>query len=145
MDTTDLRIARTRLGGPPRRLMLGAAVPALALALSLLPALSPATAAEDEVVFGPEMTTECTQAVEQASAAGGGTADGDTVGYGDNTDQCANPPQEPAGAARPDGDGDGLYDDDELYVYYTNPWAWDTDGDGAGDGEEVYYGTDPNW
>ena len=90
MDTTDTRIARTRLSGATRRLMLGAAVPTLALALSLMPALTPA-----------------------------------------------------AGAAQPDGDGDGLYDDDELYVYGTDAYAYDTDGDGVGDGEEVYYGTDP--
>ena len=50
----------------------------------------------------------------------------------------------PAGAAqRPDRDGDGLYDDDELEVYGTNPDVYDTDGDGVGDGEEVYVGTDP--
>jgi hypothetical protein len=44
---------------------------------------------------------------------------------------------------RPDGDGDGLYDDDETGVYGTNPSNFDTDGDGTGDGEEVYLGTDP--
>jgi hypothetical protein len=44
---------------------------------------------------------------------------------------------------RPDSDGDGLYDDDELEVYGTDPAWWDTDGDGAGDGEEVYYGSGP--
>ncbi|MDQ3695362.1 MAG: thrombospondin type 3 repeat-containing protein [Chloroflexota bacterium] len=46
-------------------------------------------------------------------------------------------------AERSDRDGDGLYDDDELNVYGTNPDLWDTDGDGANDGEEVYYGTNP--
>ncbi len=45
--------------------------------------------------------------------------------------------------ARPDRDGDGLYDDDETDVYGTNPDVYDTDGDGVGDGEEVYVGTDP--
>jgi hypothetical protein len=50
----------------------------------------------------------------------------------------------PAHAAqRPDRDGDGLYDDDEVEVYGTNPDVFDTDGDGVGDGEEVYLGTDP--
>jgi hypothetical protein len=44
---------------------------------------------------------------------------------------------------RPDRDGDGLYDDDEVEVYGTNPDVFDTDGDGVGDGEEVYLGTDP--
>ncbi len=47
-------------------------------------------------------------------------------------------------AAQPaDRDGDGLYDDDEVDVYDTDPDHDDTDGDGVGDGEEVYYGTDP--
>ena len=50
----------------------------------------------------------------------------------------------PARAAQwSDLDGDGLYDDDELEFYGTNPYVYDTDGDGWGDGEEVYYGTDP--
>src|SRR5215207_6765485 len=45
----------------------------------------------------------------------------------------------PARAAqRPDRDGDGLYDDDEVEVYGTNPDVFDTDGDGVGDGEEIY-------
>lgn len=44
---------------------------------------------------------------------------------------------------RPDGDGDGLFDDDESFVYGTDPFSYDSDGDGVGDGEEVYYGTDP--
>jgi hypothetical protein len=42
-----------------------------------------------------------------------------------------------------DGDGDGLYDEDESGVYGTNPQVFDTDGDGSGDGEEIYLGTDP--
>jgi hypothetical protein len=46
-------------------------------------------------------------------------------------------------AQRPDRDNDGLYDDDEMEVYGTNPDVYDTDGDGVGDGEEVYLGTDP--
>lgn len=50
----------------------------------------------------------------------------------------------PARAAqRSDRDGDGLFDDDEVNVYGTNPDLYDTDGDGSGDGEEVYLGTDP--
>jgi hypothetical protein len=39
---------------------------------------------------------------------------------------------------RPDSDGDGLYDDDEVEVYGTKPDVADTDGDGTGDGEEIY-------
>jgi hypothetical protein len=46
-------------------------------------------------------------------------------------------------AQRPDRDQDGLYDDDEVEVYGTNPDVYDSDGDGVGDGEEVYVGTDP--
>jgi hypothetical protein len=50
----------------------------------------------------------------------------------------------PARAAqRSDRDGDGLFDDDEVNVYGTNPDLYDSDGDGSGDGEEVYLGTDP--
>ena len=46
-------------------------------------------------------------------------------------------------AQRPDGDGDGLFDDDEADVYFTDPLEPDTDGDGTDDGEEVFNGTDP--
>ena len=54
----------------------------------------------------------------------------------------------PAAAETPpsvwsDRDGDGLYDDDELFVYGTNPLDYDTDADGIGDGEGLFYGTDP--
>lgn len=49
----------------------------------------------------------------------------------------------PAAAQRPDGDDDGLFDDDEAFVYGTDPINPDTDGDGVDDGAEVYYGTDP--
>jgi hypothetical protein len=48
-----------------------------------------------------------------------------------------------ATAERPDSDGDGLYDDDEAGVYFTDPANPDTDGDGSDDGQEVYDGTDP--
>ena len=50
-----------------------------------------------------------------------------------------------APAARPDGDGDGLYDDDEVNVYGTDPKVADTDKDGVSDGEEVFNKTDPRW
>ena len=50
---------------------------------------------------------------------------------------------QPVAAQAADGDGDGLYDDDEQDVYGTDPWTWDTDGDGSSDGEEVHFGTDP--
>jgi hypothetical protein len=47
-------------------------------------------------------------------------------------------PARGAAAQRPDRDGDGLFDDDEVNVYGTNPDVFDTDGDGVGDGEEIY-------
>ena len=54
-------------------------------------------------------------------------------------------PAAPA-AAQPapvDSDGDGLYDEDEQYIYGTDPYNPDTDGDGRTDGQEIYDGTDP--
>jgi hypothetical protein len=41
------------------------------------------------------------------------------------------------GAAQTDGDGDGLSDDAERYLYLTDPARPDTDGDGNTDGEEA--------
>jgi hypothetical protein len=41
-------------------------------------------------------------------------------------------------AQRTDRDFDGLFDDDEVEVYGTNPDVYDTDADGVGDGEEIY-------
>jgi hypothetical protein len=43
-----------------------------------------------------------------------------------------------ARAQRPDGDGDGLFDDDEANIYGTRADVFDTDGDGVGDGEEIW-------
>lgn len=43
----------------------------------------------------------------------------------------------PLPAAGPDGDGDGLSDDAERYLYLTDPSSPDTDGDGVPDGEEA--------
>ena len=36
-----------------------------------------------------------------------------------------------------DSDKDGLSDDQEVEVYFTNPWLPDTDGDGLKDSEEA--------
>jgi hypothetical protein len=45
----------------------------------------------------------------------------------------------------PDDDDDGLSDDDETGVYFTDPLSTDTDGDNFSDGNEVnIHGTDPN-
>lgn len=43
-----------------------------------------------------------------------------------------------------DTDGDGLSNDDEESVWYTNPLSKDTDGDGYADYTEVINGYDPN-
>ena len=45
---------------------------------------------------------------------------------------------------RPDTDGDGLTDLEELEEYGTDPLEPDTDGDGYLDGDEVAEGHDPN-
>lgn len=52
-------------------------------------------------------------------------------------------PKKPPAEQRPDGDGDGLFDDDETNVYGTDPGRSDTDRDGVSDGEEVFNKTDP--
>ena len=45
---------------------------------------------------------------------------------------------------KPDTDGDGLTDYEEVTKYHTNPLKMDTDGDGLSDGDEVIkYHTDP--
>jgi Bacterial TSP3 repeat len=53
-------------------------------------------------------------------------------------------PAPPGPGGREDRDGDGLFDDDEMTVYGTNPDVADTDGDGPDDGQEVFDGTNPN-
>ena len=70
---------------------------------------------------------------------GGSVPDGEEVAVG--TD-----PLDPNDDVRPvDTDGDGLLDDDEINVTFTDPLNPDTDGDGLLDGEEVLvYLTDPN-
>src|SRR5687767_11617388 len=102
----------------------GAALPALAVALTLLPAFSPVAAAEEEFVFAPEILTECEQAVQQTSAASSLAPD---------LDQCVPPIVfgYTADVGLLDGDGDGLFDDDETSVYGTDPFAPDSDFDGV--------------
>ena len=43
-----------------------------------------------------------------------------------------------------DTDGDGLWDRQELYEIFTNPFLADTDNDGVDDYDEVLSGSDPN-
>lgn len=42
-----------------------------------------------------------------------------------------------------DTDGDGLFDDEEIYIYHTNPLMPDTDGDGMPDAWELSYHLNP--
>lgn len=42
-----------------------------------------------------------------------------------------------------DSDGDGLSDNDELYIYHTNQNYYDTDGDGYDDKKEILSGYSP--
>jgi len=44
---------------------------------------------------------------------------------------------------RYDHDGDWLYDDEEIAIYSTNPFLWDTDNDSFGDNMEIAEGSDP--
>lgn len=54
------------------------------------------------------------------------------------------PAQNASRLARPDSDGDGVYDFFEVHKYSTLPSEYDSDGDTYGDGDELFiYGTDP--
>lgn len=44
-----------------------------------------------------------------------------------------------------DSDQDDLSDCEEISLYHTEPYAFDTDGDGYGDGEEVKNGYSPHF
>ena len=62
--------------------------------------------------------------------------DGDGIPNREEIDKGLNP-------ASADSDHDGISDDDELYVYGTDPVNADSDGDGIKDGEEIILGLDP--
>ena len=61
--------------------------------------------------------------------------------------RCYGPDGSPPELVQPGGpvdyDGDGLTDADEVDLYGTDPYRWDTDGDGYGDGEELRACTSP--
>jgi hypothetical protein len=86
------RIARTRLVGMTRRMQLAVALPALAVALSLLPALSPPVGAE---------TIQCGQ-----------DGDCDHDGLSDENEAKVYG----TSMVRSDSDDDGLSDGEEVYL-----------------------------
>ncbi|MBI1291108.1 hypothetical protein GC173_07670 [bacterium] len=89
-------------------------------------------------------------AIENASGSGvtgtnnflgtndGSTPPGSTVGDVTLNDNSTFP------VVPADDDADGLSNDEEIGIYFTNPNNSDTDNDGIGDGIEVSSGTDPN-
>lgn len=75
-----------------------------------------------------------------------GTDAGPTAVVDSDGDGLSNDEERIAGTsvAKPDTDGDGLGDREEVKVYETDPKKTDTDGDGYGDGDEVKNGYNPN-
>src|SRR3989339_655585 len=74
-------------------------------------------------------------------------ADGLTIYGGDNCPDEFNPYQadwngDDVGDACQDYDGDGLYDDEEVEDFGSDPDNWDTDDDGFSDYDEYVYGSD---
>jgi hypothetical protein len=69
----------------------------------------------------------------------GGVGDGDEVWAGTNPHDGSDD----YGYVSYDSDGDGLTDDDEWYLYGTDPYSYDTDYGGVGDGDEIWAGTNP--
>ncbi len=109
-------------------------------------------AQKDEPADEGSMATQTAIAVAQQSlAAGQSTAtaaaltavvEGDQDADGLSNDQEAALSTDPG---RPDSDGDGLEDGDEVLIYATNPNERDSDGDLLIDFDEVNtYATDPN-
>ena len=50
---------------------------------------------------------------------------------------------DPSTVGNPDNDGDGINDDEEVFVFFTDPDNPDSDGDGITDGDEEAGGTNP--
>ncbi len=61
-----------------------------------------------------------------------------TIDFSSNSDNDG-----PVDGTDTDDDNDGISDDDELFLYCTNPYSQDTDGDGYTDLEEINAGSDP--
>jgi hypothetical protein len=158
-----LQHANARTGALRRGLR--AALVTTALALTLLPGVSPATAAqEDDWQYGAEeLVTSDSFVVEEDSpyetdmidpgtvsepnphletemidpSAVSADTDGDGLVDLDEGTYGTNP-------SEPDSDGDGLGDGAEFHQHGTFPWAWDTEGDGLSDGDELLqHGSNP--
>lgn len=79
-----------------------------------------------------------TRPTATTSAPANATVDSDKDGLSDVEElRRGTDPQ------KPDTDGDGLTDGDEVYKYKTDPLNADTDGDGYPDGTEVQKGYNP--
>lgn len=79
--------------------------------------------------------------------------DSDADNIPDSSDNCPTVPNvrqtdtdgdQSGDACDTDDDGDGLSDQSEIEIHYTNPLKADTDGDGISDKDEIDAGTNPN-
>ena len=98
-----------------------------------------------------------TAMVMLAGASNGGIPNSWAILYGLNPNDPTLPFQDPdrdgltnfqeyqygTDPNKPDTDGDGLLDGDEINKYHTKPLISDSDGDGIPDGVEITTGTDP--
>lgn len=91
-------------------------------------------------------STQNTSPTTNTSASGNETDTGPTAVVDSDGDGLSNDEERIAGTsvAKPDTDGDGLGDREEVKVYGTDPKKVDTDGDGYNDGDEVKNGYNPN-
>ena len=140
---------RSRLGPPCAGLLL---------ALTLLPAVAPVAAAQEDICSQPETYCLRPGQGDLIDSDRDGLSDqdenywrldprnfdtdGDGLGDGDEfyNRVCSCDP------SHYDTDGDRLGDGQEVfgsYGFYTDPFNWDTDGDGYDDWWEIYYGYDP--
>ena len=87
--------------------------------------------AEDIIVDFEDTKPVVTAPVVELDSDGDGLSDSEEAALGTSS-------------RKPDTDNDGLFDRDEVKVYFTNPLVADTDGDGFMDGPEVANGYNPN-